>query len=219
MTDAEWLSSDDATAMLHAVRPQATDRRLRLIAAACCRHLGRRLDHPAASSAIEGAIVAVERFADGAGTKAALKRARQAVRGVRHARSAAMGGVSPAWCALWVAEVAASENACWSVVPEIDRLAGLGLLGGGGRPPMCDWIRCVFGPPSHAGGFDPAWRRPEIMGLASAIAEREAFEVIGQLGQALRMAGCEDPCMLGHCDPANGHVRGCWVVDAVLDLR
>jgi hypothetical protein len=187
VTDEQWLHCDEAPTLLDALRPHATDQQLRLIASACCRYLRRTLDDPTAASAIGEVIGAVERYTDGAGTKAALKRARQAVRAVRHASPVGAGEDSTAWCALWVAEVAASENACEGVISEVDRLVGLGLLGGDKVPPMCDWLRCVFGPPSHSRVIETTWRSPEVIKLARSI---EVREVSGLIGEARRGAPC-----------------------------
>jgi hypothetical protein len=219
VTDEEWLHCDDASTMLDALRPHATNRQLRLITAACCRYLRRTLDDPTAASAIDEVIGAVERYADGAGTKADLKRARQAVRAVRHASPVGTGEDSTSWCVLWVAEVAASENACWAVIPEIGRLGGLGPPSGDRIPPMCDWLRCVFGPPSHSRVIETAWRTPEVITLARSIEVRGASGLMARLGEALHAAGCDDPCILGHCGSQSEHLRGCWVLDAVLGVR
>jgi hypothetical protein len=37
------------------------------------------------------------------------------------------------------------------------------------------------------------------------------------LADALQDAGCDSDDVLNHCRSAGVHVRGCWVVDSVLD--
>jgi hypothetical protein len=37
------------------------------------------------------------------------------------------------------------------------------------------------------------------------------------LADAIQDAGCEDATILDHCRGSSTHVRGCWVVDLVLD--
>jgi hypothetical protein len=37
------------------------------------------------------------------------------------------------------------------------------------------------------------------------------------LGDALMDAGCDNNAILDHCRSAGSHVRGCWVVDLVLN--
>ncbi len=216
MTNSEWLASEDDLAMLEVVRPHASERQLRFIAVACCRHLRLMLNDNLAAVAIDEAIGAAERYAAGLGTKASLKRARQTVRAVRHGMSVVVGVASPTWNALWLAEVAASENACGSVIPEIQRLAGLGLIAVHERPPTCDLIRCVIGPPSRLTPTNRAPSTSEVVSLARLIDENRSFERMAMLAQALEAAGCEDRDVLSHCRTQADHVRGCWVVDAVL---
>jgi len=219
MTDSEWLTSNDDMAMLEGVRPHASERELRFIAITCCRHLSMMLDDRVAANAIEEAIRAAEQYADGSGTKASLKRARQAVRGVRHGLPVVVGVASPNWNALWIAEVASSENACGSVIPEINRLASMGLIGVKERPPTCDLIRCVIRPPSPRNSTIPDWCTPEVISLARSIDEHRSFERMPELAQALEAAGCDDGGVLSHCRTLADHVRGCWVLDAVLRGR
>src|SRR5262245_54523281 len=73
MTEAEWLACDDPTPMLASLRGRASDRKLRLLACACCRALWD--DTPAGSRA---AVEAAERYADGRADGAELDRARGA---------------------------------------------------------------------------------------------------------------------------------------------
>lgn len=216
VTNSEWLASDDDSAMLEFVRPNSSERKLRLIAVACCRHLRLMLNDSVAAGAIDEAIGAAERYADGLGTKASLKRARQAVRAVRHGMSVVVGVASPAWNALWLTEVAASENACGSVIPEINRLAGMGLIALHERPPTCNLIRCVIGPPTRLNSTNRAACTSEVVSLARSIDELRSFERLPVLAQALETAGCDDRDVLSHCRTVDDHVRGCWVVDAVL---
>lgn len=216
MTDSEWLASQDDLAMLEVVRPHTSERKVRFIAVACCRHLRLILNDQVAAGAIDEAIGAVERYAEGLGTKASLKRARQAVRTVRHGLAVVVGVASPTWNALWFTEVAASENAYGSVIPEINRLAGMGLIGDQERPPTCNLIRCVIGPPSRPNLSNQAWCTSEVLSLARSIDDHRSFDLMAMLAQALVAAGCDDSGMLSHCRSQADHVRGCWVVDAVL---
>ena len=216
MTDSEWLASQDDLAMLEVVRPHANERKVRLIAVACCRHLRLMLNDQVATGAIDEAIAAAERYAEGLGTKASLMRVRQAVRTVRHVLPVVVGVASPIPNALWLTEVAASENAYGSVIEEINRLAGMGLIGVQERPLTCDLIRCVFGPPSRPNSINQAWCTSDVLLLARSIDDRPSFEVMGMLAHVLIAAGFDDDRVLSHCRTQANHVRGCWVVDAVL---
>ncbi len=77
-------------------------------------------------------------------------------------------------------------------------------------------FRDIFGNPFRAAPFDPAWRSPTAVSLASQMYEARDFAAMPQLADALRAAGCDDAAVLDHCRGPGPHVRGCWVVDLVL---
>ena len=78
MTEAEWFAANDGS--LRSVLMGLDPRRQRLLAAACCRHLGELVSDPALSAALD----AIESYADTGKSKAALRRHRQALRAVRN---------------------------------------------------------------------------------------------------------------------------------------
>jgi hypothetical protein len=61
MTEQEWLACTDPTPMLVFMRPRTSDRKLRLLACACCRRIWSLLTSPLSRAAVEVA----EQFADG----------------------------------------------------------------------------------------------------------------------------------------------------------
>jgi hypothetical protein len=46
--------------------------------------------------------------------------------------------------------------------------------------------------------------------------EERAYDRLPILADALEEAGCTNAEILAHCRELGEHVRGCWVVDAVL---
>jgi hypothetical protein len=62
-----------------------------------------------------------------------------------------------------------------------------------------------------------AWQERTIPNLASAIYEDRYFDRMPYLGDALEEAGCADEALLDHCRGPEAHVRGCHVLDALLD--
>lgn len=82
---------------------------------------------------------------------------------------------------------------------------------------QADALRDVFANPFRsAAAFDPAWRTPEVLGVAQAIYDSGSFDRMPELDRALHAAGCDDANILDHCNAERAHVRGCWVVDLVL---
>jgi hypothetical protein len=222
MTEQEWLSCTDPQQMLEFLLAsgEASERRVRLLAAACCRYLGDWLDDEKCRHALE----IVEGFADGKASKAALKRARQSVRAVRHglrSRAIGLGGEETAsWQACWIMEVAAAENAYVQAPLDLLRSAHL-FLDEAVRMNLFlgELIRDVFGNPLRPVTIDHlwmAWNDGTIPKIAQAIYDERAFDRLPILADALEDAGCTNDDILNHCRQPGEHVRGCWVIDLIL---
>jgi hypothetical protein len=90
------------------------------------------------------------------------------------------------------------------------------------RDAQADLVRDIFGNPFRFPRFDPAWLTCNdacAVKLAKGIYEERAFDRLPILADALEDAGCTDPDFLGHCRSAGRHVRGCWVIDRLLDKQ
>jgi len=96
-------------------------------------------------------------------------------------------------------------------------------------PPFKTWIRSVHslrllhevhGNPCRYVPFDPAWRTDTAIQLARQMYDSRDFRLMPILADALQDAECDNAEILNHCrDENQRHVRGCWVVDLVLNLR
>ena len=96
------------------------------------------------------------------------------------------------------------------------------------RRPACDWaeseahcalLHDIFGPlPFRNVTVEPWWLTSDVLALAQGIYDDNAFDRMPILADALQDAGCTDDDVLTHCR-AEGweHVRGCWLVDLLLD--
>jgi hypothetical protein len=83
-----------------------------------------------------------------------------------------------------------------------------------------DLVREVFGYPHRRIRFDPQWRTTTVLTLARGIYDRSEFASLPILADALQDTGCAEEDILAHCrDPNRVHVRGCWVLRMVLNLR
>jgi hypothetical protein len=84
-------------------------------------------------------------------------------------------------------------------------------------------LRDIFGNPFRAVALDPTWRTPAILRLAEAAFEERELPSglldparLALLADALEEEGCTTAELLTHLRSGGEHVRGCWVVDAVL---
>jgi hypothetical protein len=84
-------------------------------------------------------------------------------------------------------------------------------------PSYADLLRDIFGNPFRPVAFAADWRTSDAVAIARTMYESRDFGAMPILADALQDAGCDNEDILSHCrDTALTHVRGCWVVDAVL---
>lgn len=63
------------------------------------------------------------------------------------------------------------------------------------------------------------WNSGTIPSLSQHMYNLRDFSTMSILGDALEEAGCQDSYILSHCRHSNPHIRGCWVIDAILGKR
>lgn len=78
------------------------------------------------------------------------------------------------------------------------------------------FLRDIFGNPFQPVSFAPDWRTDTAALLARQMYDAYDFSAMPILADALQDAGCDNEDALSHCRSSEPHVRGCWVVDAVL---
>jgi hypothetical protein len=86
----------------------------------------------------------------------------------------------------------------------------------------CGIIRDIFGPlPFRPTPADAprwlAWNDGALPKMARAIYDGRRFRDLPLVADALEEAGCDDADILAHCRACGEHVRGCWVLDLLLD--
>jgi hypothetical protein len=220
MNESDWLACGDPEPMLHYLcESHLSERKLRLLACACCRRVWHLLRDPRSRRAVEVS----ERYADGQASQ----------RELAEARTRAAGALEGAgWAAYWAANTKASGPIC-------------NVFAAASAPPRqeawtteADWasaeaarsllqvklVREVVGNPFRPGALGAntlGWHGGLVRHLAEGIYEEHAFERMPILGDALEDAGCTDEQILEHCRGGSGHfephVRGCWVLDLILD--
>lgn len=225
MTKAEWPACDNPTKMLRFLRGGASGRKLRLFAVACCRNVWHLLSDQRSRDAVELA----ERFADGQATEMERRSAQIAAKAAvvalypaheDYAASAAANAVSEDASAETNAD-AASFTAAEAADTDDDPADETMWMAE--RLRQAALLLDIFGSPLRPMSFHPIWATDTVRDLAQTIYEDRALPSghldnrrMSLLADALEKAGCHDADILGHCRQKSPHVRGCWVVDAVL---
>jgi hypothetical protein len=235
MTEAEWQNCEDPQKLLEWLREsgKGSDRKLRLFAVACCRYIWHRLDDERNRKVVELA----ELHADGQVDVGTLLRTRKAMPMPEWPG----GGPKIFDWKLVTTDIAADmtdpRTYVWMTaetsVPELTPgLAarkwaedGLSLVPGDTQAAL---LRCLFANLLYPRPtIDPgwlAWNDGTVRRLAAAIYEERALPDghldaarLAVLADALEEAGCENENILSHCRGPGPHVRGCWVLDLMLD--
>jgi hypothetical protein len=228
MTENEWNTTTDLWDMLKHVQPHCGERKLRLLAVACCRVL----DSLLIDTEVREALEAAEQYADGRiedtvlaawspRVKAACERLSQYLLDPQfmaynlvedtthvgqdaHTLTGVPGHVTQA--------VACRSDHFWATPgwEEVQQQAAKQL-----HPLVTD----VIGNPFWPTVLNPAWLTPTVTALATGIYADKAFDRMPILADALEEAGCDNADVLTHCRGSGPHVRGCWVVDQVLGKK
>lgn len=211
MNEAQWRTGTRLHPLLEIVRRSSQPRRWRLLACACVRE-----DWDSAPQEAREAIEAAEAYADGQIHHNTLKRARKRAQ-------AAFERLGPSSRAAEIARRAASA-ADPSPLHAFEYVIYRGVTGAGSdgiliEARWCALIRDVFGNPYRTAAIDPAWlaaNEAAAVKIAAGVYEERAFGRLPILADALIDAGCTAEDIIEHCRSDGPHVRGCWVVDAVL---
>jgi hypothetical protein len=237
MTEAEWVAHTDPTPMLTYLRGKASDRKLRLFAVACCRRLWPLLTDARSRRAVEVA----ERYADEEATEGEPRGASLSAEDVAEGFAASLATADQqaqagaAFAALHTnsfAEQAADycgANAGSAVfhAATAEGAPSAARSRDAERAAQSRLLRDIFGNPFRTlPAIAPAWlawNDGTVVNLARAVyAERSLPEGtlegdrLAILADALEEAGCADEEILRHLRSPGPHVRGCFVLDAVL---
>jgi hypothetical protein len=80
-------------------------------------------------------------------------------------------------------------------------------------------LRDIIGNPFRPVALDPAWLTRHdglVVSMAQKMYDSRDFSDMPVLADALEEAGCANQDSLNHCRSGGEHIRGCWVVDALL---
>jgi hypothetical protein len=236
MTEIEWLTCEEPSAMLACLPGEVTNRKLRLFAVACCRRATALL-----SAEIMQALLVAELFAEGQASESERKAARAAAMAasrVDYGAGTAKGAVAHALArkatdaarfaappAGWLAAVSAWTAATKRPAAEMpvygtEGWGSFALLEASERAAQCHLLRDIVGNSfrslPHLNQECLAWRDGAIAKLALEIYEERTFDRLPNLADTLVDAGCIEGPVIQHCREPRNHFRGCWVVDLIL---
>jgi hypothetical protein len=232
MNEADWLACQNADTMLNFVLPQLSPRKQLLFSVACCRRHESLLTDESRQI-----LVTLERSAD---MPLSFSDANElSSEALAHADDLSWHMGTPHGCALWLAANAVhevSEGYAGSAslkIAEAIECAGKDPetfdVRKPGKPALADpkeriaqtvVLRCIVGNPFRHVRVDPSWlirNDGEIVKLAQAIYDGRCFERLPRLARGLEDAGCIHEEVLEHLRSSEIHVRGCWVLDLLLD--
>ena len=195
-------------------------RKFRLFMAACFREVWAFIPFPE----FRGAIEAGERFADDGNINAAIA-ASEAAEERTSSELSPWRELGWALTVLPMADPLAGEYVKeWTVgVKQLESTelnAAFGRTWEQAAALHLQLLRDIVGNPFRPVAFSPDWRTDTAVSLARQMYESRVFSAMPILADALQDAGCDNEAILAHCrDAGQVHVRGCWVVDLVLDRR
>lgn len=223
MTEREWLDCTDPKPMLEYLQGNASDRKSRLFACACCRSIWRMLIDERSRRAVEIAELFADRRVTDKDRQAARKAAQDrnlpyvaplvAFRNGDFIRTA----IRCAEGALNLPRDAATLQQ-YKITPGDQEAAFAAYTAAelAEKEIQARLVREVFNNPFRQMIVERPWLTSTVTTLAAAIYNDRAFHQMPVVADALEDAGCTNEAILNHCRQPGVHVRGCWVIDLLL---
>jgi hypothetical protein len=84
---------------------------------------------------------------------------------------------------------------------------------------QCELIKEVFANPFRITPMNPSWLSRSVSDCARKVYDQRQFDLLPELASRLEDSGCDNHAILDHCLNGRDHVRGCWVVDLILERK
>lgn len=211
-----WLTQTQYAELLELLDPHVCPRKWWFLIAACLRAVEEKMPGPASRSAIS----LVEECAEGRQDATQIEKTEAAIRAEvtgDHPREVRAAGFAANWALV--------RSGLAPLLHVTKKVAWNTAITLGARvahecheyPPVIAWLRDIFGNPFCPVVVKPAWRTDTVLTLARMMYELRDYSAMPILADALQDAGCDDDDILSHCRSEGQHVRGCWVLDLVLE--
>jgi hypothetical protein len=213
MMAREWDSSTHLWLMLHNAEQQTGDqRKMSLFGTGCCRR-HRSFLRPESQALLDEFEDLLDRLSRP--TSADVCTAGQAL---CHRANSVVGLVRPLNPFTYKLRLAVAKAVCYAVSGDAWGAYGYFTeLDPKEEGAFVHLLRDIFGNPFRPLSINPTLRTDTAMSLARQMYDSREFSPMPILGDALEEAGCSESEILDHCRLARDHVRGCWVVDLLLD--
>ncbi|MCE9562012.1 MAG: hypothetical protein K8U57_08150 [Planctomycetes bacterium] len=224
MTEQQWLKSGNAEAMNDFYAQRHTERKARLLMLASCQRHPEHLEHPSIRGMVD---LLIAHYADprkpdvpfgGKPIVAAYRKLERYAFSTEDLRRGVAFGMVAA--AEPVSAMKRLEEDFRYLVYSCLHDVAFGVTANAKKESklQAGLVREVLGNPFRSVTVEPPWLTDTVVLLARQIYETEDFSLMPILGDALQDAGCENVDVLEHCrDESLPHVRGCWVLDLILE--
>jgi hypothetical protein len=205
MSEVDWLRCSQPRRMLNYLQGQVSARKLLLFSCASCRRVWEHITDHQCRQAVEVA----ESFADGLASEQELHEAR------KWARQACPAGNDANARAIRAAYAAV----CGSQFAVNHQLLPKNTLKE--RKQQASLLLDIFGNPFQPVAINPSWltwNSGTVVKIARSVYENRDFDHLAIVGDALEEAGCDNDAILVHCRSEREHVRGCWIIDLLLEM-
>jgi len=213
MNEQEWLACTDPEPMLEFLRGKASERKLRLFFCACCRG-----KHYTICPQGLAAVTVAEAVADGL--------VEETLRGETERLIQSLisddGSWSPYSLISWALHrpIGGSYPLDYVMMWAIPSVLQAHLAF---SDEITSALSDIFGNPFNPVALEPSWLNPTVRSLAQAAYDNRNLPAgtldnvrLAVLADALEEAGCDNADILNHLRQPGEHVRGCWVLDAIL---
>jgi hypothetical protein len=243
-SEAEWLACTNPDTMLYYLQGSVSVRKYRLFAAACCRSIWHLMTDQRSRRLVEVVERHLENQATDDEWKDASAAAHQAwadtsarlvpflyglpeqeltpeqlgAGNVLHSTTSAAWNLG--YEAIRAQPGAEGRAMAHAVAIETARAVHEDYPNSPERPKQCDILRDIVGSPFYQVSLPQAileWSDRTILRMAQTIYDDRQFEILSILADALEEAGCHDTVIMGHCRQGGEHVRGCWLIDLLLN--